>query len=63
VENGRIYLHDTSWEKGEVSGTSESGVCNIKTTMRELFDWEEVVDFGNMTLGVKRSTRKPVSDA
>jgi len=53
VKGGRVYFHDTSWEKGQVSGTRDGGVCNIKTAMREMFDWEEVVEFPNMTLGVK----------
>jgi len=53
VEGGRVYIHDTSWEVGQLSGEKSGGVCNIKPMMKVLFDWQEVVEFPNMICGVK----------
>ena len=53
VECGRVYIHDTSWAVGQLSGAERGGVCNIKPMMKMLFDWQEVVEFPNMICGVK----------
>ena len=53
VECGRVYIHDTSWAVGQLSGEKSGGVCNIKPMMKVLFNWQEVVEFPNMICGVK----------